>query len=85
MQPAKRIRRLPTDEEVLAAVVAEADDGFCSFRELALRLRGSGERELRRAVGRSTRRGLLIERRRQGSGYYALTAEGWRLHRGAVG
>jgi hypothetical protein len=80
--PVKRTRKLAEDEEVLAAVVAIADDGFAPYRDLVLRLPRHGEREVRRSVGRSTRRGLLVERRdAEGRRLFALTSEGWRLHR----
>lgn len=84
MIPVKRTRKLATDEEVLSAVVAVADDGFAPYREIATRLPRHGEREIRRSVGRAARRGLLVERRGgDGRRHFALTAEGWRLHRGA--
>jgi hypothetical protein len=83
--PVKRTHRLATDDEVLAAVVAVADDGFAPYRELVLRLPRHGEREVRRSVARSARRGLLVERRdADGRRHFALTSEGWRLHRGGV-
>jgi hypothetical protein len=82
VNPVNRTRKLATDAEVLAAVVELADDGFAAYRDLVLRFPRQGEREVRRGVARSTRRGLLVERRgSDGRGYFALTSEGWRLHR----
>jgi hypothetical protein len=71
-------RRLAPEEEVLKAVVALADDGFCLRRELVPRFRGLGERDLRKSIARAARQGLLLERRGpDGRSYLALTAEGW--------
>jgi len=71
-------RRLATPEEILAAVVELADDGFCERRLLALRFRGLGERDLRRSISRAARGGLLLERRGpDGRIYLALSSEGW--------
>src|SRR5690349_1910087 len=80
--PVNSTRKLATDEEVLAAVVEVADDGFAPYREIVLRLPRHGEREVRRSVGRTARRGLLVERRgTDGRRHLALTPEGWRVHR----
>ena len=77
-----RLRRLPTNEELLAAVVELADDGFCSIGELGLRLRRFGSRELRRGLKRSVRHGLLLERRGpDGRAYVTLSSEGWEAFR----
>ena len=71
-----------TDEELLAAVVEFADDGFCPWRDLVPRFRPLSDRDLRRAIGRAVRRGLLLERRApDGRSYVALTGEGWDLLR----
>ncbi len=73
---------LPSDEEILAAIVALGDDGFVARRDLVLRFRRVGERDLRRAIGRSARRGLILERRDpEGRGFIALSSEGWDLVR----
>jgi hypothetical protein len=78
-------RRRPTDEEILSAIVELADDGFCERRELALRLRGFGERDLVKSLGRAARRNLILERRAPGGGVFvALTSEGWNVHRSAA-
>jgi hypothetical protein len=72
-------RRLASEDEVLDVVVGLADDGFASFRDVALRLRGYGEREIRRSVSRAVRNGLLLERRgSDGVLYVSLSSEGWR-------
>ena len=71
-------RALAAVEEVLAAVVELADDGFCEKRALAARFPRLGERDLRRSVARAARQGLLLERRGpDGRTYFALTSEGW--------
>jgi hypothetical protein len=73
---------LPSDEEILAAIVALADDGFAARRDLILGFRKVGERDLRRALGRSARRGLILERRdASGRGFLAVSSEGWDLLR----
>jgi hypothetical protein len=76
-------RRIAADEEILAAIVDLADDGFCDRRELGLRyFPGVGERDLRKSLGRANRRGLILERRAlNGRFYIALTSEGWDLIR----
>jgi hypothetical protein len=77
-----RRRRRPSDEEILAAIVELADDGFCERRELALRLRGFGERDLMKSIARAGRRNLILERRvPDGRVYLALTSEGWAVQR----
>jgi len=77
-----RLKRLPTDEELLATVVEIADDGFCPTRDLYLRLRRFGSLELRRGLKRSVRRGLLLERQGpDGRFYVALSSEGWERFR----
>lgn len=76
------MRRRPTDEQILAAIVQLADDGFCERRALILHLRGFGERDLIKSLGRATRRNLILERRAPGGGVYvALTSEGWNAYR----
>jgi hypothetical protein len=71
-------RRGPSDEEILAAIVELADDGFCRRRDLVLRFRASGEREMRRAIGRAARHGLILDRRGpDGRSYLTLSSEGW--------
>jgi hypothetical protein len=73
-----RLKRLPSDDELLATVVELADDGFCPTRDLYLQLRRFGSRELRRGLGRAVRRGFLLERRGpDGRTYVALSSEGW--------
>ena len=59
-----------------------ADDGFCPTRDLYLRLRRFGSRELRRGLKRAVRRGLLLERQGpDGRFYVAISSEGWELVR----
>jgi hypothetical protein len=75
-------KKLPPAEEVVAAIVALADDGFCRRGELRQRFPGLGERDLRRAVRRAVTRGLVIERRAPDGGFHlAVSSEGWNLHR----
>ena len=69
---------IPSDEEILRAIVALGDDGFVRRHELVARFRGRGEREMRRAIGRSARRGLLLERKDlAGRSFVAVSTEGW--------
>jgi hypothetical protein len=69
---------IPSDEEVLRAIVDLGDDGFVPRHQLVARFRGQGEREMRRAIGRSARRGLVLERRDpQGRSFVAVSSEGW--------
>ena len=71
-------RKLAPEREILKAVVALADDGFCLRRELIPHFRGLGERDLRRSIARAGRQGLLLERRGpDGSLYLAVSGEGW--------
>jgi hypothetical protein len=73
---------LPSDEEILGAIVALGDDGFVPRRDLILGFRKVGERDLRRAIGRSARRGLVLERKdAEGRGFLAVSSEGWELLR----
>ncbi len=73
---------IPSDEEILRAIVAIGDDGFVPRHEVVLRFRGQGERDMRRAIGRSARRGLVLERRdRRGRAFLAVSSEGWQLLR----
>ena len=73
-----RRRQLAGEDEVLAAIVELADDGFCEKRALAARFPRLGERDLRRSVSRAARQGLLLERRGpDGRAYFAITSEGW--------
>ncbi|MFL5899171.1 MAG: hypothetical protein ACJ76D_12070 [Solirubrobacterales bacterium] len=77
-----RHRQPPTPEEVVAAIVALADDGYARRGQLAQRFPGIGERGLGRAVRRAVALGLVIERRGpDGALRVALSSEGWNLHR----
>jgi hypothetical protein len=78
----QRRRKLPAPEEVVAAIVALADDGYCRRSELAQRFPRLGERDLRRAVRRAVAQGLVLERRgTEGAWHVAVSSEGWDLHR----
>ena len=69
---------IPSDQEILRAIVAIGDDGFVPRHEVVLRFRGQGERDMRRAIGRSARRGLALERKDpQGRSFLAVSSEGW--------
>jgi len=75
-------RKLPPPEEIVAAIVALADDGFCRRSELLQRFPRLGGRDLRRAVRRAVALGLVIERRGpDGAFHVAVSSEGWNLHR----
>jgi DNA-binding IscR family transcriptional regulator len=73
---------LPPPEEIVAAIVELADDGFCRRIELAQRFPKLGARDLRRALRRAIAQGLVIERRGPDGGFHlAVSSEGWNLHR----
>ena len=75
-------RKLPPPEEIVAAIVELADDGFCRRSELAQRFPRLGERDLRRAVRRTIALGYVIERRGpDGAFHVAVSSEGWNLRR----
>jgi hypothetical protein len=75
-------RKLPPPEEVVAAIVDLADDGYCRRGALAQRFPRLGERDLRRAVRRAVALGLVLERRGpDGTWHVAVSSEGWNLHR----
>jgi hypothetical protein len=78
-------RKRAAPEDLLAAVAAAADDGFCLASSLHSDFRGLGHRDLVRLRGRAVRNGLLLERRGpDGRVYLALTSEGWRALRSAA-
>ena len=69
---------IPSDEEILRAIVDLGDDGFVPRHRLVARFRGQGERDMRRAIGRSARRGLVLERKDpEGRNFVAVSSEGW--------
>lgn len=73
---------IPSDEEILRALVAFGDDGFVPRHRLVAHFHGQGERDMRRAIGRSARRGLVLERRDPaGRRFLAVSSEGWELLR----
>jgi len=72
------------DEDVLNAIVGQAGDGYCLVAELLPSFPKRTHSDRRRAVHRSVRRGLVIQRRGpDGRSYVALASEGWRLLRAA--
>ena len=74
--------KLPSPEEIVAAIVSLADDGFCRRGELAQRFPKLGARDLRRALRRAIAQGFVIERRGpDGAFHFAVSSEGWNLHR----
>lgn len=78
----QRRNKLPPPEEIVTAIVALADDGFCRRGELTQRFPRLGERDLRRAVRRAVSQGLVLERRGpDGAWHVAVSSEGWNLHR----
>lgn len=77
-----RRSKLPPPEEIVAAIVELADDGFCRRGELAQRFPKLGTRDLRRALRRAVAQGFVIERRGpEGGLHLAVSSEGWNLHR----
>jgi hypothetical protein len=75
-------RGLPPPEEIVAAIVELADDGFCRRSELAQRFPKLESQELRRALRRAVAQGLVIERRGpEGNFHLAVSSEGWNRHR----
>jgi hypothetical protein len=78
----QRRTKLPPPEEVVAAIVEVADDGYCRRGELRQRFPRLGERDLRRAVRRAVTLGLVLERRGpDGAWHVAVSSEGWNLRR----
>jgi hypothetical protein len=73
-----KVRRI-TDEDVLAAIVELAGDGYCLVADLLPQLPRRTHADRRRAVTRSVNRGLVLERRGpEGRVWVALASEGWR-------
>jgi hypothetical protein len=71
-----------TDEEVLAAIVGRAGDGYCLIADLLPSLPKLSHADRRRAAHRSVNRGLLIQRRGpDGRAWVAVSSEGWRQRR----
>jgi hypothetical protein len=68
-------------EQLLAAIAAEVDDGFCRASQLNRHFPRLGHRDLVRLRKRAARRGWILERRAGGQTYLALTSEGWRALR----
>ena len=75
-------RALPSPEQIVAAIVELADDGFCRRSELAQRFPGTGAQDLRRALRRAIAQGLVIERRGPDGGFHlAVSSEGSNMRR----
>jgi hypothetical protein len=73
---------IPSDEEILRAIVDLGDDGFVPRHQLVARFRGQGERDMRRAISRSARRGLVLERKDpEGRSFVAVSTVGWPARR----
>ncbi|HVD39029.1 MAG TPA: hypothetical protein VNC15_09380 [Solirubrobacterales bacterium] len=73
---------LPPPEQIVAAIVSLADDGFCRRGELAQSFPRLESRDLRRALRRAVAQGLVIERRGpDGAFHLAVSSEGWNRHR----
>lgn len=71
-------------EQLLEAIAAVADDGFCTAAELHPRLPRVSRRDLERGLSRAANRGLVLLRRTpEGRRYAALSDEGWRELRAA--
>ncbi|MGA8217905.1 MAG: hypothetical protein WB771_05025 [Solirubrobacterales bacterium] len=78
--PRKRI----TDDDVLAAVLERAGDGYCLIAEVLPSLPKLSHADRRRALHRAVNRGLLIQRRGpDGRTWVAVASEGWRQLRAA--
>jgi hypothetical protein len=72
------------DEDVLAAIVEVAGDGYCLAADLLPSLPRRTHRDRQRALRRSINRGLVLERRGpDGRLHVALASEGWRELRAA--
>jgi hypothetical protein len=75
-------RKLPLPEEIVAAIIELADDGYCRRGDLTQRFPRLGERDLRRVVRRAVSLGYVIERRGpDGAFHVAVSSEGWNLRR----
>jgi hypothetical protein len=73
-----------TDDDVLAAIVEHAGDGYCLAADVLPSLPKLSHAERRRALHRAVSRGLVIERRgTDGRAYVAIASEGWRQLRAA--
>jgi hypothetical protein len=73
-------------EQLLAAIAAEVDDGFCPASALPGHFPRLGHRDLVRLRKRAARQGWILERRTpDGQTHLALTSEGWRALRSRPG
>ena len=77
-------RKRITDDDVLAAIVEWAGDGYCLAADVLPSLPKLGHADRRRALKRSVNRGLVLERRGpDGRAWVAVASEGWRQLRAA--
>jgi DNA-binding IscR family transcriptional regulator len=77
-----RRRPLPSPDQIVAAIVKLADDGFCRRSALAQQFPRVGARDLHRALRRAIAQGFVIERRGPDGGFHlAVSSEGWDLLR----
>jgi hypothetical protein len=68
-----------TDDDVLAAIVDLAGDGYCLVPDLFRVLPKRTHADRRRALNRAVNKGLVLERRGpDGRMHVALASEGWR-------
>jgi hypothetical protein len=73
-----------TDDDVLAAIVDRAGDGYCLIADVLPSLPKLSHADRRRAVHRAVGRGLVLQRRGpDGREHVALASEGWRHLRAA--
>jgi hypothetical protein len=80
---AMAIKRI-TDDDVLAAIVDRAGDGYCLIADVLPSLPRLRHADRRRAVHRAVGRGLVLERRGpDGRMHVAVASEGWRQLRAA--
>jgi hypothetical protein len=71
-----------TDAHVLDTIVELAGDGYCLVADVLPSLPRRSHADRRRAVHRSIKQGLVIQRRGpDGRVYVAIASEGWRLIR----
>jgi hypothetical protein len=74
-----------TDEDVLAAIVDRAGDGYCPTADLLPSLPKLTHADRRRAIHRAINHGLVIQRRApDGREHVAIASEGWRTLRAAA-
>jgi hypothetical protein len=68
-----------TDDDVLAAIVELAGDGYCLVADLLPLFPSRTHADRQRALHRAINRGLVIQRRGpDGREHVAVASEGWR-------